>query len=192
MRDVEQVDQSNPRLRDCVADIAAALRWVPRDELVDEHIRQHRRTMRLVRGGVTGLTVLLITTLAAAEIAMNQRDQQAKIATAFQLVVQAESARDTDPRTALRLGIAAQIIYPSSETRFSLVNTLSALSVTEDGRALATASSDKKVPLRDLTGLNYLRNHAIKRACSLAGSGLNRDEWALYIPRLAYQKTCTG
>src|SRR5262249_36344031 len=107
LRDVAQVDQANPRLRGCVADIAAALREVPKDDLVGEHIRQHRRTMRLVRGGVTALTVLLIAALVAVITAVNQRDQQAKIATAFQLVVHAESARDTDPRTALRLGIAA-------------------------------------------------------------------------------------
>ncbi|MGH7866456.1 MAG: TIR domain-containing protein, partial [Candidatus Dormibacteraceae bacterium] len=50
LRAVDQVDQSNPRLRECVADIAATVRGVPKDDLVGEHIRQHRRTKRLVRG----------------------------------------------------------------------------------------------------------------------------------------------
>jgi hypothetical protein len=73
LHDVDQVAQSNPRLRECVADIAAAVREVPKDELVGEHIRQHRRTMRLARGGVTALAVLLIAALVAAVVAFQQR-----------------------------------------------------------------------------------------------------------------------
>ncbi len=60
LHDVEQVAQSNPRLRECVADVAAAVREVPKDVLVGEHIRQHRRTMRLARGGITALAVMLV------------------------------------------------------------------------------------------------------------------------------------
>jgi hypothetical protein len=42
----DHVAQSNPRLRDGIADIAAAVRDVPKDVLVGEHIRQHRRPAR--------------------------------------------------------------------------------------------------------------------------------------------------
>jgi hypothetical protein len=63
LHDADQVDQSNPRLRECVADIAAAVHEIPKDMLVGEHIRQHRRTMRLARGGVTALAALLIASL---------------------------------------------------------------------------------------------------------------------------------
>ncbi|MGQ0773267.1 MAG: toll/interleukin-1 receptor domain-containing protein [Pseudonocardiales bacterium] len=75
LHDADQVDQSNPRLRECVADVAAAVREVPKDELVGEHIRQHRRTMRLARGGVTTLAVLLIAAIVAAVVAVGQRNQ---------------------------------------------------------------------------------------------------------------------
>jgi MTH538 TIR-like domain (DUF1863) len=74
LHDVKQVEQSNPRLQECVADIAAAVREVPKDELVGEHIRQHRRTMRLTQGGVTVLAVLLIAAVVAAIVAFQQRD----------------------------------------------------------------------------------------------------------------------
>lgn len=77
LHDVDQVDQSNPRLRECVADVAAAVREVPKDVLVGEHIRQHRRTMRLARGGVSGLVVLLIAAVVAAVVAARQRNQAA-------------------------------------------------------------------------------------------------------------------
>jgi WD40 repeat protein len=61
-----------------------------------------------------------------------------------------------------------------------------------DGRTLATASADNTAILRDFANLNYTRDHAIERACSAAGRGLNRDEWARYVPRLPYQDTCPG
>ncbi len=59
-----------------------------------------------------------------------------------------------------------------------------------DGHTLVTASWDKTVRLWDLTGLNDLLNHAVEHACSITGGGLDRDEWARYIPGLPYQNTC--
>jgi hypothetical protein len=66
LHDSEQVAQSNLRLRNAVADIAAALRAVPKDDLVGEHIRQHRWTMRLARSAVALLVVLLLVAVSAA------------------------------------------------------------------------------------------------------------------------------
>ena len=134
LRDVDQVDQSNPRLRECVADLAAAVREVPKDVLVGEHVRQHRRTMRLARGGVTTLAMLVIVAIVAAVVAVIQRQtaqeqqriaqEQQRIATARQLIAQADVVRGTDQRTALQLAIAAQHIQPGAAIRTSLVNLL--------------------------------------------------------------------
>jgi hypothetical protein len=33
---------------------------MPKDLLIGEHVRQHRRAMRLARGGLTALAVLLV------------------------------------------------------------------------------------------------------------------------------------
>ena len=49
----------NPRFRDGVGELAAPMHGVPKDELVGEDISQHRRTLRLARGAV-GLLVLLL------------------------------------------------------------------------------------------------------------------------------------
>ncbi|WP_322756619.1 hypothetical protein, partial [Frankia sp. Cas3] len=59
-----------------------------------------------------------------------------------------------------------------------------------DGRTLATGSADGTVILWDLTGLTNLRRDAVDHACSIAGQGLDRDEWARYIPGLPYSDTC--
>jgi len=40
LRDADQVDRANPRLRDCVADVVGAIRQTPKDLLVGEHIRR--------------------------------------------------------------------------------------------------------------------------------------------------------
>lgn len=183
LRDVDQVDQSNPRLRECVADIAAAVREVPKDELVGEHIRQHCRTMQLARGGVTGLAVLLIAAVVAAVGAVGQRNQAVaaqRTAIARSMVVQAEEIRDGDPRGALRLGIAAHQLDPSSLTQASLVQTVTSsryrgtladsqavLAFSPDGRTLATSSGDVTVILWDLSD----RTQPRRLGQFLAGTG---------------------
>ncbi|MGH3828544.1 MAG: TIR domain-containing protein, partial [Pseudonocardiaceae bacterium] len=174
LRDAGQVNQANPRLQDCVADVAAAIREVPKDQLVGEHIRQHRRTKRLTRGAIITLAVLLSAVGTAATVAIGQRDQAVaaqRAVIARSMMTQAERIRDNDPREALQLGIAAQRVDPSPLTTASLTQTLLSsrykatltghtswvLSVafSPDGRTLATASLDGTVILWDLTNATH-------------------------------------
>ena len=249
------------------------------------------------------ITVLLVLALAGAGIVLIQQraaQEQQRIATARQLVAQAEAVRETDPRTALQLGIAAQRIHPGDETQSSLAailinnpyagtltghtslvssvafapdgqtlasasdegmvvlwdladrdrprrlglpltghtgtvssvafapdgqtlasasfdgtvvlwdladrdrprrlgqpltghtGTVSSVAFAPDGQTLASASFDETVVLWDLSGLNHLRDHAVERACSITGRGLDRDEWIRYVSGLPYQETCPG
>ena len=86
----EQLSVSDPRFRDAVADLAAALHDRPKDELIGEEVRQHRRTVRIVRGAVALLSALvLVATVAVVALrerntAREQRDRaerEARIAT---------------------------------------------------------------------------------------------------------------
>jgi hypothetical protein len=165
LHDAEQVDQSNPRWRECIADVAAAVRGVPKDDLVGEHIRQHRRTMRLARGGVIALTVLLIAAVVAAMVAVGQRDRAVSaqhLAIARAMVAQADLIRNQDPRRALQFGVAADQFDPSPQTHASLQQTLGStphfrtlrghaaavegVAFSPDGRTLASVSNDEATP----------------------------------------------
>ncbi len=136
-------------------------------EFLHAGIRRDRFQRRRVN---TVLSVLLILALVGAGVAVvRQRaaQQQLRVATARQLIAQADTVRDTDPHTALQLGIAAQRIHPGGETLSRLVNTLmtthyagaltahtdsvSSLAFVSGGRTLATGSSDHTVILWDLS-----------------------------------------
>jgi WD40 repeat protein len=65
-----------------------------------------------------------------------------------------------------------------------------AVAFAPDGRTLATGSRDGKVLLWDLAKLKDLRDRPLQHACTLAGRGLSRDEWARYVAGLPYQNTC--
>jgi WD40 repeat protein len=93
-------------------------------EFLDQSIRRDRsRRWR----ATTVLSVLLVFSVAAATIAVVQQraaQQQLRIATARQLIAEARTALEDDPIEALQLGIAAQAIDDSVETRASLVTSL--------------------------------------------------------------------
>ncbi len=143
LRRQDQLTLQLPTFRDKVADLAAPLHHLPKDELLGEDVRQFRRTRRLVRSAVAVLVLLTLVAIGAAGVAVVQRrdavaqrqaaesararaEEQQRAATARLLVATAETQRTSDPLLALRLGIAADRLAPNLEARPSLVGTLTA------------------------------------------------------------------
>jgi WD40 repeat protein len=73
-RSEEQLDLNNPRFSAAVADVAAAIRQVPKDELESEEVRQHRRTVRTAWAAGAGLLILALLAGTAALFALDQRN----------------------------------------------------------------------------------------------------------------------
>lgn len=69
------MDLSNPRFSSAVADIASAMRGVPKDELASEEVYQHRRTIRTAWAGGIALFVLGVAAAVAALIAIDQSSE---------------------------------------------------------------------------------------------------------------------
>jgi WD40 repeat protein/energy-coupling factor transporter ATP-binding protein EcfA2 len=131
-----------------------------------------RRDRYRRRRATTVLSALLIFALVGAGVAIVQQraaQEQQQIATARQLITQADAIRETDPRTGLLLGIAAEHIRPGGETQASLVNTLTttryagtltdhtgpvtSVTFSPDGHALAVGDSGGLAIWRDLADL---------------------------------------
>ncbi len=86
----EQLDLQNPRFADAIADVASAMRGVPKDELASEEVRQHRRTVRTAWAAGAVVTVLAVVAAWAGFVAsQNAEEAQANAAEAER---QAEAA----------------------------------------------------------------------------------------------------
>lgn len=144
-----------------LATIAAPLRNMQRDTLIGEHLRQHRRTMRLVRGVIAVLTTLLVFAAAATVVAVDQRDAartQARIATSRQLAALSGSLLGTHLDVAQLLAIASYQTDQNPQTRAALMQAgaaspqlvryvqagapVTALGSSADGSTLVAGTSD--------------------------------------------------
>jgi WD40 repeat protein len=99
-----------PEPEDAVAAIAARIRGVPKDQLVGTAIREHRRTMRLAGGAITGLTILLAAAVVAGSVALVQRNaatsERDKVGAAA-LAAESRVTSATDPLLARLEAVAA-------------------------------------------------------------------------------------
>ena len=94
-RSEEQLDLSNPTFSAAVADIASAIRGVPKDELESEEVRQHRRTARTAWAAVIVVVALAIGASASAIYAIRQQSEtNQQRAAAEQNATEAAAQRD--------------------------------------------------------------------------------------------------
>jgi WD40 repeat protein len=68
------LDLQNPDFSAAVADIASAIRGIPKDELASEEVRQHRRTVRIAWAAGIALAFLTLAAVVAGVFAIGQRN----------------------------------------------------------------------------------------------------------------------
>jgi WD40 repeat protein len=110
---------TNPRFRDGVADVGATLYGRPKDELIGEDVRQHRRTVQLTSIAVALLITLTFLATWQAFIA-NQRQ---KVAQSRYLAQSSIIEESRDPMLSLLLAREAFRTQESSETLSQLYRT---------------------------------------------------------------------
>lgn len=146
---------------DYLAALAAPIRGVPKDTIIGEHLREHRRTMRLARSAVAVLSVLLLLAVAATVTAVGQRDNartQATIATSREVAALAVANVTTHADVAQLLAVAAFRENDNPQTEGALLQAVAAsphlvrylqadaqttaLAASADGSAVVAGTSD--------------------------------------------------
>jgi WD40 repeat protein len=128
-RDAEQVSLRDPRFRERVADLAAPIRGQPKDDLIGDDVRQHRRALRLARGAAATLLVLAAAAVTGAVVAINQRNEardQARTALSRQLAAASESALEDRLDVALLLALEARRTRPTAQAEGALLRSITA------------------------------------------------------------------
>jgi WD40 repeat protein len=128
-RTEEHLSLRNPRFRDSVAELAAPLRGMPKDDLVGEDVRLHRRAMRLARSAVALLVLLTVVAAIGAVVAVIQRNtarDQSSLATARQIGATATGALASRLDIANSLAPEAYLRRATDQTEASLFGAVAA------------------------------------------------------------------
>jgi MTH538 TIR-like domain (DUF1863) len=162
-REARHLSLRDPRFRDCMAGLVAPVRGVPKDALIGEDIRQHRRSMRLLTGGVTLLALLAALSLVAALLAVQRGN------TALARQVAAAAVSNTTQRLDLSMLLASEA-YREEPTAQSTA----ALFPGGHSESASGAVRGQQDP-GDRPRLGAGRNHRGDRRCGWDGAGLGPD-----------------
>ncbi|HEU4927280.1 MAG TPA: hypothetical protein VFT24_09540 [Vicinamibacterales bacterium] len=72
---IEKPSIRDARFLNTVGDISAIIRGVPKDQLIGEDVRQHRKLLVLKRAAIAALAVLMVTVAVSAVAALQQRNR---------------------------------------------------------------------------------------------------------------------
>jgi WD40 repeat protein len=169
------LDLHNARFRDAVAQLAAPMHGLAKDDLESEDVRLQRRARRLARTGVIALTLLTAVAVLFGAVAVRERNSaqanarlarhQATVADSQRLAAQAQTLAAGNFEVALLLAVEAHKLDDSVASRGALEAVLSTdarleqvvqlgdnttTAIGADGRLLAVADAQGHVTVRDI------------------------------------------
>lgn len=119
---------SHAQFRDAIAELAAPLHDMRKDQIAGEAVVQHRRTMRIARAAAISLLLLTAAAVAGAVLALLARSdaiQQRRNAVSRVLASKAVSGLDTELEVGALAAVAAYREQPSPEAKSSLMQAVS-------------------------------------------------------------------
>ena len=120
---------TDPRLQDATASLIAQIKDVPKDTLIGEHLRRSRQLTRAVVSTLLILVLFLAASVAAASIAVVQRDRavrQGTVSEAGLLAAMAESLVGSKLDLAELFATEAYKLDPDAQTRAALFQVVTA------------------------------------------------------------------
>src|SRR5215831_1683432 len=123
----DQLTLQHPKFRAAVASLSATLRALPLDEIEGEDVRQHRKTIRVVRYVIAALSMMIALLFGAFIFARSQRDEavlQRNIATSNYLASESRNHAADSPQLAALLSVEAVSRYPTPVAKASLFRVL--------------------------------------------------------------------
>jgi WD40 repeat protein/regulator of protease activity HflC (stomatin/prohibitin superfamily) len=200
-RTESQLDLRHTKFRDAVADIAAAVRGVAKDELESEEIRQHRRTVRTA--WTAGLVILLlgiastvgtIVALNAQQDAQDERDR----AVAAELTAESRAESEREARTeaeqqrtlAESEAIRAEAEKERADEQAGIAQSNADLAKSRELAAAAVSVLDEDPELSMLLALGSIEASSSEAGASPSGVLVLRE--ALLANRLLYRLANTG
>jgi len=131
-RSATDLDLRNSRFRSAVADLAAPMHGVPKDELEGEDIRQQRRTRRVALSAAAAVVLLLVVSVVFGVLAVVQRNRantdakrantDATTAEHALLVAESQALLGSNRQLATLLAIEADRRNPGGDARDALLN----------------------------------------------------------------------
>jgi WD40 repeat protein len=202
-RDQSDLDLRHPRFRDAVAELAAPMHGIAKEDLESEDVRRQRRALRLARGAVATLALLLVAAVISAGLAVRNagraRDashraiREAQLERAHRLAAQAVNLTNGQYHRALLLAVEARRLDDSVDTRNALLTVLersprlegflpgasdgniAATGLSRDGSTLAIAGFDGSVRVLDFPHRKTLRSIATGHRKPIRAVALSTD-----------------
>lgn len=119
----------NRQFREAVAELAAPIHGRPKDELASEEVRQHRRTVRIVRTATAAFAVLTAAAVALSIFALIQRGRaidERQFSVSRELAAQSLLQLRNDPELSLLLAIESAEARHTTESLAALRRSLAA------------------------------------------------------------------